>query len=270
MTGSSELGTKVRDLRSHEAELEEIASGQHVPEVTDEMILEVADRLEAAELLPSRRPCSGRSSMRSKRTESGHGRNTVFRCTGFVMWETLVVQNVTWMCSVGWAQQVSQPYARLDRKTRLRVLCGATVNGRFICVGELARVGILDPQQYGRPERSEEIRVLCMLDGWRHRAPGHWTLNNHSARRLAGAQRAVTRGLLAPKQYAARSRPRFRRPKETSRRTSLPDVNMVAYPALGPTDNYVVQPWPAGILADCPRCGRTNVLDADMLNVEPA
>src|SRR2546422_11188646 len=134
-------------------------------------------------------------------------------------------------------------YARLDRETGLRVLCGARLNGRFICGGQLARVGVLE---------ADATRLLCMLDGWRHRGRGHWIVNNHSVRQRAVGQR-----------------PRFRRRRETSR-SSPADPNLAAFPSLGPTDNYVIQPWPTGSLADCPRCGRTNVLTAEHLRVLPA
>lgn len=135
-----------------------------------------------------------------------------------------------------------RPYARLDAKTGLRVLCGAQVDGRFVCGAELARVGVLPD---GR-------RVLCMLDGWKHRARGHWALSNHSRRQLAAGER-----------------PRFRRRKETGRNYQG-DPFQAAFPSLGPKDNYVVQPWPSGSLADCPKCQAVNVLTAEHLRVLPA
>ena len=146
-----------------------------------------------------------------------------------------------------------RPTARLDNKTGLRVLCGAKDDdGRYTCRGELARVAVLKADR----------RVLCMLDGWKHKARGHWVLNAHSARRLAGAESAVSRGLLSAEQLAERSRPRFRRPIPVGS-----DANAAGYGLSA--DNYVVFPGTAGILADCPRCTRTNVLTETALRVAP-
>jgi hypothetical protein len=140
--------------------------------------------------------------------------------------------------------------ARLDKTTGLRVLCGA-VGGT--CRGELARVAILEGDR----------RVLCMLDGWRRSAPDaegrrHWMVNNHSVARAAKATAAVRRGALSVDQLEARRRPRFRQPIPENR-----DVHRSAY-GITP-DNYVIDPVPKlGILADCPLCGRVNLLAAKL------
>jgi len=147
--------------------------------------------------------------------------------------------------------------ARLDRKTGLRVLCGAhDEDGRHTCRGELARVAVLKD---GR-------RVLCMLDGWKHRGRGHWILNNQNLRRVSEARAQRARGLLTAEQFAAHSRPRFRRPRETSRVLTSGDPNATVYGLK--VDNYVVYPRSVGILADCPECLKTNVLAAAALRVE--
>jgi hypothetical protein len=139
--------------------------------------------------------------------------------------------------------------ARLDRATGLQVLCGMPT-----CRGVLARVAVVDDR-----------RLLCMLDGWKHKARGHWTLNNHSVHLQKVATTEVSRGDLAPDQLVGRGRPRNRRPID---RAEERDANRAAFGLS--SDNYVIQPWPSGILADCPRCGHVNTLTAAQLRVAPA
>ncbi len=135
--------------------------------------------------------------------------------------------------------------ARLDRTTGTRVMCGGNV-----CRGELARVQVI-----------EGVRMLCMLDGWKHAGPGHWRASEHSLKREAKATTAVRRGTLDREVLASRRRSELRQPIPAER-----DANRAAY---GLTrDNYVIESIPsAGILADCPKCGRTNTLTAARLGV---
>ncbi len=137
--------------------------------------------------------------------------------------------------------------ARLDKTTGLRVLCGWPT-----CHGELACIQIVKGK-----------RVLCMLDGWKHKARGHWAQNQHSAHRAANATDAVRRGELARELLASRRRPRLRQP--------IPDDKDTFRSVFGlNSDNHVIAPVPkVGILADCPipSCGRVNLLLGSNLDV---
>jgi hypothetical protein len=140
--------------------------------------------------------------------------------------------------------------ARLDRATGVKVLCGSVGN---TCRGELGRVDVIANDQ----------RVLCMLAGWKQKARGHFTLNNHSKPRGAKATAAVRRGVLPRGQLASRRRASFRQRIPTEL-----DTNRIAY-GLEP-DVFVIESIPAaGILADCPVCGRVNTLTAAKLRVAP-
>jgi hypothetical protein len=138
--------------------------------------------------------------------------------------------------------------ARLDRTTGLRVMCGS-IGGT--CRGEFARIAVVK----GR-------RMLCMLDGFKQNAgPGHFAASDRSLHREAKATAAVRKGTLDRDVLASRRRPQLRRPIPAEK-----DANRAAY---GLTrDNYALE-WisPAGILADCPVCGRTNTLRGPQLGV---
>jgi len=166
--------------------------------------------------------------------------------------------------------------AHLD-KTGLRVICGG---GGNTCREELARVLVIGPagpqwpstiERYGQLARivftdptdtldlTERCqpgdRVLCMLTGWAATDDGrHWTLTRHAAQRAAKATAAVRRGNLDPANLDARRRPRGHHSDFKVRRFGLERETFL------PLD-------PEGILADCPRCHRTNLLLAANLHV---
>jgi hypothetical protein len=154
--------------------------------------------------------------------------------------------------------------ARLDHKTRLRVLCGSIGN---TCRGDLARVAIMEKTAVAFEGRTlvPGDRVLCMLDGWRQQGhatgPRHWVEIKTALERAASAVSAVRRGVLDREQLAGR-RPRNRRPIT---RLGGFDSNADVYGFTG--DNYVILPGPEGVLVDCPLCRRTNTLTADRLRV---
>ncbi|HEY8755285.1 MAG TPA: hypothetical protein VIN65_02895 [Candidatus Dormibacteraeota bacterium] len=127
--------------------------------------------------------------------------------------------------------------ARLDRTTGMQVLCGMkNERGMHTCRGEVAHIEIVDGK-----------RVLSMLDGWKQRgSPNHFTLNNHSVRLRKVAHVKVSRGDLAPDQFAGQGRPRTRRE------------------ALG---DWAIFPAKGIILADCPQCGHVNTLTGSALRV---
>jgi hypothetical protein len=150
--------------------------------------------------------------------------------------------------------------ARLDRTTGTRVMCGSIGN---VCRGELARVQVIEKTLVALDGRTLAAggRVLCMLDGWKHKSRGHWRASEHSLRREAKATAAVRRGTLDRDVLASRRRSSFRQPIPPGK-----DTNDAAYGMK--RDNYVIESIPAaGILADCPMCGRTNTLTASELRV---
>jgi hypothetical protein len=147
---------------------------------------------------------------------------------------------------------VPEILARLDRSTGTRVMCGSIGN---TCRGELARVAVSTGVAVA------DQRVLCMLPGWKQTARGHFTVNNHSKPRGAKATAAVRRRVLPRDQLASRRRASFRQKIPTEL-----DTNELGY-GLAP-DVFVIESIPAaGILADCPVCGRTNVLRGPQLGV---
>ena len=136
------------------------------------------------------------------------------------------------------------------------MLCGGAAN---TCRGELARVAVMDvstPAFEGRLLEPGD-RVLCMLDGWRQKAPNAegrrcWTVNNHSAHRAARATSAVSRGALPADQLAPLTRPRTRRPI-----TRLGGFDVWETYGVGDRDNYVECPvltgfWPNVRVATTP------------------
>jgi hypothetical protein len=140
--------------------------------------------------------------------------------------------------------------ARLDKTTRLRVLCGA-VGGT--CRGELATVRIW-----------KGMRVLCMPAGSKHIARGHYRTTKHSLERARKATAAVRRGdlLNGVDQLAARRHSRTRSPIPKGK-----DLYLSVYEVAG---EVVVEQIPkVGILMDCPipSCERTNVLLGPNLDV---
>lgn len=192
--------------------------------------------------------------------------------------------------------------ARLDRATGLRVICGG---GGNTCTQDLARVevsghaisdqdgpwsgsavgrarldallwdvGRTEPHGDGERPWSERAlartppdalagadRVLCMLDGWAERTDEqgkrHLSLSRHAAKRAAKAPAMVRLGILDPEQLEARRRPRGRLTDRQMRRHTSVFHRPVA---LGGD----------GILVDCPRCGRTNLLTPSALRVTPS
>jgi hypothetical protein len=155
--------------------------------------------------------------------------------------------------------------ARLDRTTGTRVMCGSVGN---VCRGELGRVTVVEKTMVALDWRTllPGDRVLCMLDGWKQRPavgaePRHWTASEHSLKRETKATAAVRKGTLDRDVLASRRRSSFRQPIPAEK-----DHNHAVYGLK--RDNYVIESIPAaGILADCPMCGRTNTLTAAKLRV---
>ena len=112
-------------------------------------------------------------------------------------------------------------------------------------------------------------RLLCVLDGWEKRTDEqgkrHWRLTSYSARRQAKATAAMRRGALDPALLPARRRPRTRlTDRQVHRGADLVDREHRALLVMRKT---AVALGADGILMDCPRCGRTNLLTAEALRI---
>lgn len=152
------------------------------------------------------------------------------------------------------------PLAHLDKKTRMKVLCGH-------CHRQLARIsqypenGVIDhsllvEQRIREGHLPEDVseRLAYFESGWRQGADGVWSLNRQSQQRLAraswqasgNARTLSTDAAQAQKRLSDNSVMRHRRPND---RLGL----------------WICPPLPAQ--ARCPYCNAVNVLDAADLDV---
>lgn len=143
----------------------------------------------------------------------------------------------------------------LARLVGNKVLCGMpNEHGRTTCRGELARV-----------EEWRDKRLLCIPDGWKQKARGHFTSTNHSVALRQVATGKVRRGDLDADQLARQGRPRNRRPID---RPQERDAYLAGYGLTSVSAVIEIEFFPAaGILADCPRCGHVNTVMASRLGV---
>jgi hypothetical protein len=152
------------------------------------------------------------------------------------------------------------PVAHLDRKSRMKVLCGH-------CHRQLARIsqypedGVIDHTllveqriREGRLPEDVSERLSYFESGWRRDKDGVWTLNRQSQQRLArarwqasgNARTLTTDATLAQKRLGDNSVMRHRRPND---RLGL----------------WICPPLPAQ--ARCPHCSTITTLDAAILDV---
>jgi hypothetical protein len=141
----------------------------------------------------------------------------------------------------------------LARLVGEKVLCGMpNEHGRTTCRGELARV-----------EEWQGIRLLCIPDGWKRKARGHFTLSNHSVHLRKGVQLKVGKGDLAADQAAGQGRPRNHRPTD---RPQERDAYLAGYGLTSVSAVFESISIPAtGIRSTCPRCGHINTLTASLV-----
>jgi hypothetical protein len=117
-------------------------------------------------------------------------------------------------------------------------------------------------------------RLLTVLDGWQEgideQGKRRLSQSRHTAQRGAWANAAVRRGALDPAMLEARRRPRDHLSGSRAARRNGSLASWGGHAPIGATRKRAVPLGTDGILMDCPRCGKTNLLTPSALRITPA
>lgn len=169
--------------------------------------------------------------------------------------------------------------ARIDKKTRLKVLCGHIPCGQQLA--SITEVSMLtafrvqideeagEARRLGEPEHLDWRRWIRLEPGWKRDAEDRdlWRLSDHASSRLAHTRREATgNGLTSPRKAAA-ARERLRDQRATRFRRPVyydnPTVMGHEGGSFGQAERHVAPP----VMLVCPRCGVVNLLTEESLDV---
>lgn len=149
-------------------------------------------------------------------------------------------------------------YARLDKKTALRILCG---RGATECDGQLA---VVECANTALCDVDEARRYLFFLEGWLPREDGVWAMTPHATKQvLRGWRPSFHRSPNGIRKMPAGD-PAF---EKTASETGIKDAEQwLRKQARQRSAGHRVTALP--VKAKCPKCGWLQTLDAAKLELD--